>query len=106
MRFWVKVPVLSEQITDTQPKPSTACSFFIMACCFAILLVPMAKAMVTMEDKASGIAATANATAKSRESSQFIRWNRLMTNTARQTIIMPMDSFLEGAVYGLPRDSF
>ena len=39
-----------------------------MAFCFAILDVPIAKEMVTMEDNASGIAATAKATANMSES--------------------------------------
>ena len=53
---------------DTHPSPSTARKFLIMAFCFAILEVPIAKEMVTMEDNASGIAATAKATANMRES--------------------------------------
>ena len=62
--FWVKVPVLSEQITETEPKDSTAAKFLIMAFSLAIFCVPIACTMVTIELKASGIAATAKATAK------------------------------------------
>ena len=40
--FWVRVPVLSEQITDTQPRLSTALSSLIMALSSAIFLVPIA----------------------------------------------------------------
>ena len=67
--FWVKVPVLSEQITDTEPSPSTALSDFMIAFSFAIFWVPSASTIVTIELKASGIAATARATANINESS-------------------------------------
>ena len=40
--FWVRVPVLSEQITDTAPRVSTALSSFMMAFSLAIFWVPMA----------------------------------------------------------------
>ena len=42
IRFWVRVPVLSEQITDTQPRLSTAFRSFMMAFSFAIFWVPIA----------------------------------------------------------------
>ena len=68
IRFWVSVPVLSEQITCTEPRLSTAFSSLMMACCRAIFWVPMASTMVTMELSASGMAATASATANIRAS--------------------------------------
>ena len=72
--FWVKVPVLSEQITETEPKDSTAAKFLMMAFSLAIFCVPIACTIVTIELNASGIAATAKATAKSRAS--MIGWPR------------------------------
>ena len=72
--FWVRVPVLSEQITETEPKDSTAAKFLIMAFSLAIFCVPIACTMVTIELKASGIAATAKATAK--RSASIIGWPR------------------------------
>ena len=68
MRPAVRVPVLSEQITETQPRLSTAFRFLMIACSLAIFWVPIAWTMVTMELKASGIAATAKATANIRAS--------------------------------------
>ena len=53
---------------ETEPKPSTADNSLIIAFSSAMRLVPMAREMVMMDDKASGIAATARATAKSSES--------------------------------------
>ena len=66
--FWVRVPVLSEQMTDTEPKLSTALRFLMMAFSFAIFCVPIASTIVTIELSASGIAATAKATANIKES--------------------------------------
>ena len=59
----VKVPVLSEQITEVQPKVSTdgrerTIEFFL-----AIRLVPKARQVVMTAGRPSGIAATAKATA-------------------------------------------
>lgn len=59
----VNVPVLSEQITEVQPKVSTDGSDLTMAFFFAILLVPKAKQVVITAGKPSGMAATARATA-------------------------------------------
>ena len=84
MRFLVRVPVLSEQITDTQPRLSTAFKSLIMACSRAICWVPMAWTMVTMEPSASGIAATASATANIRASSRPVPRYRLNPNTSAQ----------------------
>ena len=46
-------------IIDVEPKVSTAGNFLTIACFLAIVLVPTAKTIVTIEDNASGIAATA-----------------------------------------------
>ena len=59
MRFSVRVPVLSEQITVTEPKVSTAGSLRIKAPLFSIRCEPKARAMVTTAGKLSGTAATA-----------------------------------------------
>ncbi len=61
--FWVRVPVLSEQITDALPSVSTAGNFLIMAFFRTMRCTPMASTMVTMAGNPSGIAETANATA-------------------------------------------
>ena len=61
--FWVSVPVLSEQMTETEPRDSTALRVLIIAFSFAIRVVPMAREMVMIEDSASGMAATARAIA-------------------------------------------
>ncbi|MNV26238.1 hypothetical protein D3C71_1173550 [compost metagenome] len=57
---------MSVQMTLVDPSASTAGSLRIIACCLAILFVPTDKTIVTIEDRASGIAATATATANIR----------------------------------------
>ena len=89
IRFWVRVPVLSEQMTETQPRLSTAFRSFMTACSAAIFWVPMACTMVTMELSASGMAATARATANMRASSTGSLRYRLMANTNAQTAVIP-----------------
>uniref|UniRef100_A0A1L8D8G8 Uncharacterized protein n=2 Tax=Nyssomyia neivai TaxID=330878 RepID=A0A1L8D8G8_9DIPT len=59
----VKVPVLSEQITDVQPRVSTDGRERTMAFFLAIRRVPRAKQVVMTAGRPSGIAATARATA-------------------------------------------
>ena len=59
----VRVPVLSEQMTDTAPSVSTAGSLRIMALRQAIRCTPMASVMVIIAGSPSGIAATARLTA-------------------------------------------
>ena len=56
------VPVLSEQITDTEPSASTECNFLTIAFLFAILKIPRARVTVVTIGRPSGIAATANDT--------------------------------------------
>lgn len=57
--FLVIVPVLSEQITLTQPRVSTVGNFLMIAFLLAILITPRANVTVTTIGKPSGIAATA-----------------------------------------------
>jgi len=59
----VSVPVLSEQITEVQPRVSTDGKLRTIAFFLAIRLVPSAKHVVMTAGKPSGMAATANATA-------------------------------------------
>jgi len=59
----VKVPVLSEQMTDVHPRVSTDGRLRTIAFFLAIRLVPSAKQVVMTAGKPSGIAATASATA-------------------------------------------
>ena len=81
------------QITDTQPKLSTAFNFLIMAFSFAIFWVPNAWTMVTMEVSASGIAATARATANNSASRRLIFRNMQRANTRAQTTMIRTASF-------------
>lgn len=59
----VSVPVLSEQITEVQPRVSTEGSDLTIAFFLAIRRVPKAKQVVITAGKPSGMAATAKATA-------------------------------------------
>ena len=61
--FVVKVPVLSEQMTEVQPSVSTEGRLRTIEFFFAILRVPSAKQVVITAGRPSGMAATANATA-------------------------------------------
>lgn len=60
--FSVSVPVLSTQITLTDPRVSTDGNFFIIAFFFAILKIPNPKVTATTIGRPSGIAATAKLT--------------------------------------------
>ena len=57
--FMVRVPVLSEQMTLTLPRVSTAGRDFTMAWRPAMKLTPLAKVTVIQEGRPSGMAATA-----------------------------------------------
>ena len=59
----VKVPVLSEQITLTEPSVSTAGSRRIMAFFFDMEVTPIESTTATMAANPSGIEATASDTA-------------------------------------------
>ena len=60
IRFSVRVPVLSEQMTLAQPSVSTACRRRMTAFFLTIRLTDSARAMVTMAGRPSGMAATAS----------------------------------------------
>ena len=60
--FWVRVPVLSEQITLAQPRVSTDGSFLIRTFRFTMRCTPNARAIVTIAGSPSGMAATARLT--------------------------------------------
>ena len=64
IRFRVSVPVLSEQMTVTEPSVSTAGSFRIRARRASIRCEPRARVTVTTAGSPSGIAATARLTAE------------------------------------------
>ncbi len=57
--FWVNVPVLSEQMTVTEPSVSTAGSLRISAWRRTMRCAPRARAMVMTAGRPSGTAATA-----------------------------------------------
>lgn len=59
----VRVPVLSEQMTEVQPRVSTEGRLRTMAFFFAMRLVPRARQVVMTAGSPSGMAATARATA-------------------------------------------
>ena len=65
MWFCVRVPVLSEQITLTEPRVSTAGSLRMSACLPTMLWTPCVSESVTMSCSVSGTAATARLTAAS-----------------------------------------
>ena len=97
--FWVRVPVLSEQIICVQPKVSTAVSFRIMAWFLLIRVTPMESRTVTTALSPSGIAATARETAimkVSRTAFPPFR-TRLMMNTKAQIARIMADSFRESS---------
>ena len=61
--FWVRVPVLSEQMTWVQPKVSTAVRRRITAPRLLMLVTPIDSTTVTTVARPSGMAATARETA-------------------------------------------
>ena len=95
MRFWVRVPVLSEQMTPAQPRVSTAGSFFTIAPRLAIRPTPRASTRVTMAGRPSGMAATARETAVRNISSIFFPWRRPNPNITAHTHRHRKDSFWE-----------
>ncbi len=60
--FLVSVPVLSVQITATEPSVSTAGSWRMMALLRAMACTPSASTMVVTEGRPSGMMATATPT--------------------------------------------
>ena len=95
IRFWVRVPVLSEQITPAHPKVSTAGSFFTMAPRWAIRPTPRARTMVTMAGSPSGMAATARETAVRNMSSRSFPWMSPTPNITAHTHRHRKDRVLE-----------
>ena len=74
--FWVRVPVLSEQMTWAQPSVSTAVSLRMTALRLDILVTPMESTTVTTVARPSGMAATARETATMKVDSTVSRSNR------------------------------
>lgn len=70
-RYQGNKPVLSEQITDTDPRDSTEWSFFTIAFRLAILKTPNASVTVVTIGRPSGMAATASDT-RGRLQRQFV----------------------------------
>jgi hypothetical protein len=66
----VRMPVLSEQMTVTEPRVSTAVSLRVIALRRTIRCTPIARVMVMIAGKPSGIAATAKPTAAEKSSSR------------------------------------
>ena len=95
MRFWVRVPVLSEQITDAQPRVSTAGRRLTMAPRPAMRCTPMASTMVTMAGSPSGIAATARLTAVRNMPSSSFPWSSPRPNITPHTARHRKDRVLE-----------
>ena len=58
MTFWVKVPVLSEQIHEVDPRVSTDSRFLTRTFFLAILLAVRARDTVTVARRPSGTLAT------------------------------------------------
>ena len=80
-------------MTETLPRPSTACSFRMIACSFAIFCVPKERTIVTIELNASGIAATASATANMNALLIFSPRNTLIANNIPQNTRIKTDNF-------------
>ena len=74
--FWVRVPVLSEQMIWAQPRVSTAVRRRMMAFRFDMLVTPMERTTVTTAARPSGMAATARETAIMKESRARARSKR------------------------------
>lgn len=62
-------PVLSEQMTDTDPNASTECNFLTIAFLLDILMTPRASVTVVTIGSPSGMAATASDTVLVRSAS-------------------------------------
>ncbi len=91
MRFWVRVPVLSEQMICVEPRVSTAVRRLMMAFLLLMLVTPTDSTMVTTVASPSGMAATARDTAimkVSRILSRWKSWLRMRLN-AKMNAQMP-----------------
>ena len=85
MRFWVSVPVLSEQITVVDPSVSTAGNVRTIAPRAAMRWTPSASTTVEIATSPSGIAATARDTASMSVSSASRPCARPSANNAAHT---------------------
>ena len=85
MRFWVRVPVLSEQMTVTEPSVSTAGSLRISALRRSMRWAPIARVKVTTAGNPSGITATATLIAVSRRSDNASPPSAPMATTSAAT---------------------
>ena len=92
--FWVRVPVLSEQITWVLPKVSTAGRWRTMARFWAMRLMPMASTMVTTAVRPSGMAATPRLMAIMNISRGSMRWNSPSRKITPQMSTTPAPSTL------------
>ena len=89
--FFVKVPVLSLQMTVVLPSVSTLASFLTIALCLAILAVPSASVIVRTAGHPSGIAETAKLLLVMKTSSSVRAWtnhNTKNTKTVKITLIV------------------
>ena len=84
MRFCVRVPVLSEQMTEALPSVSTAGRRRMIALRLTIRCTPMASTMVTMAGRPSGMADTASETAVMKISSSGMPLERPMPKITAQ----------------------
>ena len=94
MRFWVSVPVLSEQMTEAEPSVSTAGRRRMMALRLTMRCTPMASTMVTMAGRPSGMAETASDTAVMKMSMTSMPLSRPTTNTTAQAARARMPRYL------------
>merc|ERR1711936_57381 len=91
----VSVPVLSEQMTEVQPRVSTDGRDRMMAFLAAILLVPRARQVVMTAGRPSGVAATARATAPLIQEPPWagsLKWPMLIAHTAMQIRVITLES--------------
>jgi hypothetical protein len=92
----VRVPVLSVQMTDAEPRASTALSFFTSAWRFAMRWTPIASTTERMVGSPSGTAATASETPSSSTTTRPLgevmpstRMTVIITTRAMITTMMP-----------------
>ena len=94
--FRVSVPVLSEAMTEAEPRVSTECSSLTTALRLAMFWTPMARTTDRMAGSPSGTAATASETPSSRtetsplsESTPLTMMIVAITTTAMAITVMP-----------------